>query len=92
MACLFWVSEETWVAIDPHPSRGKPGKLRVDDRRAICGIRHVLKTGCRRRDVPCRNEPPTTIYNRCNEWSRRGPRQRLFERVTACGEVPPEHT
>jgi transposase len=51
MTHLFWLSNESWAAIDPHLPRGKPGKPRVDDRRVISGILHVLKTGCRWRDV-----------------------------------------
>jgi transposase len=51
MTRLFWLSREAWASIDPLP-RGKPGKPRVDDRRVISGILHVLKTGCRWRDVP----------------------------------------
>src|SRR5271155_5191536 len=79
MTQLFWLSNEAWVAIDPHLPRGKPGKPRVDDRRIISGILHVLKTGCRWRDVPPEYGPSTTIYNRFNRWSRRGLWQRLFE-------------
>jgi transposase len=52
MADLFWRSDESWAAIEPHLPHGKPGKPRVDDRRVISGILHVLKTGCRWRDVP----------------------------------------
>nr|MCV4209701.1 IS5 family transposase [Roseomonas sp. SXEYE001] len=70
--------------------RGRPGKPRVDDRRMISGILHVLKTGCRWRDVPSEYGPPTTIYNRFNRWSQRGLWQRLFEKVAATGEVPQE--
>jgi transposase len=66
MTRLFWLSNEAWVAIDPHLPRGKPGKPRVDDRRVISGILHVLKTGCRWRDVPPEYGPATTIYNRYN--------------------------
>jgi transposase len=90
MARLFWLSDEAWAAIDPHLPRGKPGKPRVDDRRVISGILHVLKTGCRWRDVPSEYGPPTTIYNRYNRWSRRGLWQRLFEQISARGEVPQE--
>ena len=61
---------------------------RVDDRRVISGIPHVLKTGCRWRDVPPEYGPPSTIYNRFNRWSLRGLWQRLFEKVAATGEVP----
>lgn len=50
MASLFWLSDTAWAAIEPHLPHGKPGKPRVDDRRVISGILHVLKTGCRWRD------------------------------------------
>ena len=90
MARLFWLSDEAWSVIEPHLPRGKPGKPRVDDRRVISGILHVLKVGCRWRDVPPAYGPATTIYNRYNRWSRRGLWQRLFERVAASGEVPAE--
>ncbi|WP_264602467.1 transposase [Rhodobium gokarnense] len=30
----------------------------------ISGIHHVLKTGCRWRDVPADYGPATTVYNR----------------------------
>jgi transposase len=66
MGNLFWLSDEAWAVIEPHLPRGKPGKPRVDDRRVISGIVHVLKTGCRWRDCPPAYGPPTTIYNRYN--------------------------
>ena len=87
---LFWLSDAAWAAIDAHLPHGRPGKPRVDDRRVISGILHVLKTGCRWRDVPAAYGPPTTIYNRFNRWSRRGIWQRMFEAIAATGEVPPE--
>jgi transposase len=90
MARLFWLSDEAWALIERHLPRGKPGKPRVDDRRVISGILHVLKVGCRWRDVPREYGPATTVYNRYNRWSRRGLWQRLFEQVAASGEVPPE--
>ena len=90
MARLFWLAEEAWTAIEPHLPRGRPGKPRVDDRRVISGILHVLKTGCCWRDVPAAYGPPTTIYNRFNRWSQRGLWQRLFARMAASGDVPEE--
>ncbi|MCG7363932.1 IS5 family transposase [Roseomonas sp. ACRSG] len=90
MARLFWLSDEAWAAIEPHLPRGRPGKPRVDDRRVISGILHVLKTGCRWRDLPAAYGPPTTIYNRFNRWSGRGLWQRLFAKMAASGEVPQE--
>ena len=90
MAHLFWLSDQAWAAIDPHLPRGKPGKPRVDDRRIISGILHVLKTGCRWRDTPAAYGPATTIYNRYNRWAHRGVWRRVFEKVAAGGEVPQE--
>jgi transposase len=90
MARLFWLSDAAWAAIEPHLPHGKPGKPRVDDRRVISGILHILKTGGRWRDVPAEYGPPTTIYNRYNRWSRRGLWQRLFERIAGAGEMPSE--
>jgi transposase len=92
MARLFWLSDEAWAAIEPHLPRGKPGKPRVDDRLVISGILHVLKVGCRWRDVPPEYGPATTVYNRYNRWSRRGLWQRLFAQLAASGEVPAELT
>jgi transposase len=90
MARLLWLSDEAWAAIDPHLPRGRPGKPQVNDRRVISAILHVLKTGCRWRDVPSEHGPPTTVYNRFDQWSQRGLWQRLFEKVAATGAVPQE--
>ena len=65
-------------------------RSRADDRRVISGILHVLKVGCRWRDVPVEYGPAKTIYNRYHRWSRRLIWQRLFERMAATGPVPEE--
>ena len=44
---LFWLSDEAWAAIEPHLPKNQPGARRVDDRRVLSGILHVLKVGCR---------------------------------------------
>lgn len=72
MVNLFWLSDEQWAVLEPFMPRNQPGARRVDDRRVISGITHVLKTGCRWRDCPAAYGPHTTIYNRYNRWSRRG--------------------
>jgi transposase len=69
---LFWLSDEAWAAIEPHLPKNQPGARRVDDRRVISGIVHVLKVGCRWCDCPADYGPPTTIHNRFNRWSQRG--------------------
>ena len=72
MADLFWLADGQWAAIDPLLPRNRPGARRVDDRRVISGIIHVLKSGCRWQDCPSDYGPPTTIYNRFHRWSGRG--------------------
>jgi transposase len=43
---LFWLNNEQWRAIGPFLPSVR-GKERVDDRRVVRGILHVLKSGCR---------------------------------------------
>jgi transposase len=83
------MSDKAWKALSPHLPRGQPGKPRVDERTVISGILHVLKTGCRRRDVPPVYGPPTTIYNRYNRWSQRRVWLRI-EKMAAAGPIPDE--
>ena len=90
MANLFRLSDKAWAAVEPHLPKGQPGKRRVDDRVVISGILHVLKTGCRWRDVPADYGPPTTIYNRYHRWAQRRIWQRIFDRMAAAGAVPEE--
>ncbi|KAF1703002.1 hypothetical protein CSC66_09540 [Pseudoxanthomonas kaohsiungensis] len=44
---LFWLSDAAWAAIEPHLPKNQPGARRVDDRRVISGIVHMLKCGGR---------------------------------------------
>ena len=82
---LFWLSDEQWQQIGPHLPRDVRGKDRVDDRRVISGILHVLKSGCRWCDCPPEYGPPTTIYNRFVRWAERGVWERLFRELAGRG-------
>jgi len=90
MRDLFWLSDKAWAALEPHLPHNQPGKPRVDDRRVISGILHILKTGGRWRDVPPEYGPAKTIYNRYTRWARRGVWQRIFAAAAAAGPVPEE--
>ena len=72
MADLFWLSDEQWAVVGRFMPVNQPGARRVDDRRVVSGILHMLRTGGRWRDVPAAYGPATTVYNRFNRWSRRG--------------------
>ncbi len=84
---LFWLSDEAWAAIEPHLPQNQPGARRVDDRRVISGILHVLKVGCRWCDCPADYGPSTTVYNRFNRWSRRGFWLKLLDALAGADAV-----
>jgi hypothetical protein len=69
---LFWLTDQQWSRIEPHLPADARGKERVDDRRVINGIVHVLKSGCRWCDCPAEYGPPTAIYKRFVRWAERG--------------------
>jgi transposase len=71
MANEYWLSDRAWASIEPLMPTTQPGARRVDDRRVVSGIIHVLQSGCRWKDCPAVYGPPTTIYNRFNRWSRK---------------------
>ena len=60
----FWLSKEQFARLKPHLPSDTRGKPRVDDRRVISGIIHVLKCGCRWIDAPPAYGPRKTLYNR----------------------------
>ena len=83
-AAPFWLSDAEWSKIEPLMPRGRRGAHRVDDRRVISGIVHMLRSGgrWRWRDCPLDYGPYTTIYNRFNRWSRQGIWFEIFETLT----------
>ena len=90
MAVEYWLSDRAWAAIEPLLPKNQPGARRVNDRRVISGIIHVLRVGCRWQDCPPGYGPATTIYNRFNRWSHRGLWTRIFAALSAQSELPDE--
>ena len=84
---LYRLSDAEWIAIEPHLPKGRRGARRVDDRRVISGIVHMLKTGARWRDCPDEYGPYTTIYNRFNRWSRQGVWSEIFYALTGQSDI-----
>jgi transposase len=68
---LFWLTDDQWTNIEPFLPTDVRGKPRVDDRRVISGIPHVLKNGCRWCDCPVEYGSTRTIYNRFVRWTKR---------------------
>ena len=81
MADEFWFDDAQWARIDPLLPKNRPGAKRVDDRRVISGVVHVLKSGCRWKDCPKIYGPSTTVYNRFRRWTMQGIWRRLFAAI-----------
>ena len=79
---LYWMTDAEYARIEPLLPRGRKGAHRVDDRRVLSGIIHMLRCGARWRDCPEAYGPYTTIYNRFNRWSKQGIWHRIFEALT----------
>jgi transposase len=60
---------------------------RVDGRRVISGILHVLKVGCRWGNCPAEYGPSTTVYNRFNRWSQRASGSKLLDALVGARAV-----
>jgi transposase len=79
---LYWLNDAEWKRIEPLLPRGRRGARRVDDRRVISGIMHMLHSGARWRDCPPDYGQYTTVYNRFNRWSRQGIWTDIFYALT----------
>src|ERR1700726_5282683 len=86
MKGISWLSDTEWARIETLLPRGRRGAHRVDDRRVISGVLHMLRSGARWRDCPPEYGPYTTIYNRFNRWSKRGHWQAIFQALANGGK------
>lgn len=85
---LFWLTDAQFARIEPHLPRDTRGKPRVDDRRVISGIIHVLKSGGRWVDAPADYGPRKTLYNRYVRWAAKGVWVGLFQALAGAGGSP----
>jgi transposase len=76
MSDQFWLTKAQLKRIEPFFPRTR-GIPRVDDRRVVSGIVHVIRNGLRWRDAPAVYGPHKTLYNRFVRWSRMG----IFDRT-----------
>ena len=84
MSGQFWLTSAQVERLRPFfpKARGKP---RVDDRRVLSGILHVLRNGLRWQDAPAVYGPHKTLYNRFARWSRLGVFARIFRDLAQPG-------
>lgn len=86
----FWLTDEQFGRLEPLLPRDTRGKPRVDDRRVISGIVHVLKSGGRWIDAPPQYGPRKTLYNRYVRWAAKGVWVGLFHALAGAGGPPAE--
>ena len=84
----FWLSEAQFESLAQHLPTDTRGKPRVDDRRVISGIIHVLKSGCRWKDAPQAYGPHKTLYNRFVRWAAKGVWVDVFHALAGAGGPP----
>jgi len=82
MSDQFWLTKAQLKRIEPFFPRTR-GIPRVDDRRVVSGIVHVIRNGLRWRDAPAVCGPHKTLYNRFVRWSRMGIFDRIFANLAA---------
>jgi len=86
----FWLSDDQFTRLAPHLPTDTRGKPRVDDRRVISGIVHVLKSGGRWADAPAVYGPRKTLYNRFVRWAAKGIWTDIFHALASAGGPPAE--
>ena len=86
----FWLSDDQFARLEPHLPTDTRGVPRVDDRRVISGIVHVLKSGGRWADAPSVYGPRKTLYNRFVRWAAKGVWTDIFLALASAGGPPAE--
>lgn len=85
---LFWLTDAQFARLQPLLPTDTRGKPRVDDRRVISGIVHVLKSGGRWIDAPDAYGPRKMLYNRFVRWSAKGVWVDIFHALASAGGPP----
>jgi len=84
----FWLTKDQFARLKPLLPNDTQGKPRVDDRRVISGIIHVLKSGGRWIDAPDFYGPHKTLYNRFVRWAAKGVWMDIFHTLASAGGPP----
>ena len=79
----FWLSDDQFARLKPLLPNKPRGVPRVDDRRVISGIIHVIRNGLMWKDAPLVYGPHKTLYNRFVRWSKAGVFDRIFSELAA---------
>ena len=86
MSHLFWLDQERLNRIK-HMFPKPRGVARVDDRRVLSGIIHVIRNGLRWRDAAPDYEPHKMLNNRWARWSHLGVFARILTEPATQGDA-----
>lgn len=85
---LFWLTKNQFARLKPFLPDRVRGVARVDDRRVISGIVHVLRSGGRWVHAPAEYGPRKTLYNRFVRWAEKGIWRDIFVALADAGGLP----
>jgi len=81
----YQIPDELWKRIKsllpPPKPKKKPGRPRMDDRKAMTAIFYVLRTGCQWKALPRSLGAPSTVHDRFQDWREAG----VFEKMWRAG-------
>lgn len=79
----YQIPDEMWERIAPLLPRPKPkkkpGRPRMDDRRAMTAIFYVLRTGCQWKALPRSLGAASTVHDRFQQWQEAGVFARMWQ-------------
>ena len=74
------LTDEQWTAVQPLLPGRRPGpKSKRGDRRFVDAVLYRARTGVAWRDLPSRFGPWKSVFNRFNNWSKRGVWAQVFK-------------
>lgn len=82
----YLLDDELWAKIKPHipgerPDKKKPGRSRMEDRKAMQAILYIHRTGIQWNALPRSLGAYSTVHDRFQEWQQQG----VFEQLMKAG-------
>jgi putative transposase len=84
----YQLTDELWEKIKPYipgerPDKKKPGRRRMDDRKAMQAILYIHRTGIQWNALPRSLGAYSTVHDRFQQWQQAG----VFEQLMKAGLV-----
>jgi transposase len=82
------LTDDEWERVQPLLPAPKGRRSLKGERRFVSAVYWIARTGCPWRDLPRRYGNWKSVYNRFNNWSKRGVWDRLFKAVQVDPDPP----